>query len=205
MAIWTNVSKLCLMWTENHSKIIRVNCNYLARLKLLKSQSLSRNTITKLHKTHIPPITTYVSEVNKVTTDVKKTFRLFERQNVRKMYRPVQEGEPWGIMMNKAIKDSSRGRYCKTYTRKIPPTKMVWPCWKNAKPTNAKTNCISCNGMKKNEGRRRKWWGDKVQEDSNTIGIKNRQAVVRHVDEKYVYTHTNMRIMCTLRTSTEGM
>jgi hypothetical protein len=27
----------------------------------------------------------------------------------------------------------------------------------------------------------------------------------RHVEEKYVYTHTSMCIMCTLRTGTEGM
>jgi len=47
--------------------------------------------------------------------------------------------------------------------------------------------------------------GEKVQEDSNTMGIKNRQAMARHVEEKYVYTHTNLRIKCTLRTGTEGM
>jgi len=28
---------------------------------------------------------------------------------VRKMYRPLQEGERWGIIMNKAIKDILQG------------------------------------------------------------------------------------------------
>jgi hypothetical protein len=40
--------------------------------------------------------------------------------------------------------------------------------------------------MKKNKGRPRKRWGDKVKEDSNKMRIKNRQAMARHVEEKYV-------------------
>jgi hypothetical protein len=45
-----------------------------------------------------------------MTTDERKTLRLFERQNVRKMCRPVQEGERWGIIMNKEIKDICKGK-----------------------------------------------------------------------------------------------
>lgn len=104
MAIRRNARKLCLMWTDNHSKIIRVNHTYLVRVKLLRSQSLSRNTKLKLHKAQTPSILTYESEVCKMTTEEKKTFRLIERKNVRKMYRPVQEGEHTGIIMNKEIK-----------------------------------------------------------------------------------------------------
>jgi len=36
-----------------------------------------------------------------------------------------------------------RDRHCKIY--KIPPVNMVWPCWKNAKPTN----CNSYDGRNK--------------------------------------------------------
>jgi len=97
------------MWTDNHSKIITVNRTYLARIRLLKSQSLSRNTKLKLNKTQIPYILTYESEVCKMTTDEKQTFRLIEWKNVRKMYRPVQGGKQWGIIMNKEIKDILQG------------------------------------------------------------------------------------------------
>jgi len=44
-----------------------------------------------------------------MTTEEKETFRLIERKNVRKINRPVQEGEGWGIIMNKEIKDILQG------------------------------------------------------------------------------------------------
>jgi hypothetical protein len=66
---------------------------------------------------------------------------MFKRKFV-KIYTPVKEGENWRIRTNKEIKrHSTKGRYCKTY--EVPPTKMVWSCWKKEEPTNAKTNCNS--------------------------------------------------------------
>jgi hypothetical protein len=41
----------------------------------------------------------------------------------------------------------TRSKQYKIY--KIPPSKMVWSCWKNAKPTNGKTNCNRYNGRNK--------------------------------------------------------
>jgi len=70
----------------------------------------------------------------------------------------------------------------KTY-RKIyesPPTKMVWSCWKNAKPKNVKTNCNSYNERNRERRRPRKIWRDKVEENLNTTGMKDRQAMARH-------------------------
>jgi len=93
----------------------------------------------------------------------------------------------------------ARVRYCKIY--KIPPTKMVWSCWKNAKTTNVKSNCFRYNGIKKNEGRPRKWWWDKVQGDSNTMGIKKeagngqtrRRKICLHTCKHAYYVHAKTR------------
>jgi len=69
------------MWTDNRSKIVRVNRNYLARINLLKSQRLSRNTKLKLHKTQIPSILTCEQEVCKMITDEKKKTRIISFTN----------------------------------------------------------------------------------------------------------------------------
>jgi len=68
-------------------------------------------------------------------------FGMFERKIV-KICTSVKEGEKWRIRTNKEVKGySTRGKYCKTY--EVPPTEMVWSCWKKVEPTNAKTNCNS--------------------------------------------------------------
>jgi hypothetical protein len=72
----------------------------------------------------------------------------FDRTIVRKVYGPLKDGECWRIIRKKEITGHiTRGRYCKIY--KIPLTKMVWSCGKNAKPNNAKTNCRSYKGRNK--------------------------------------------------------
>jgi hypothetical protein len=58
MAIGTDIWKLCLMWRDIDSKIVRVNRAYFARIQLLKSQRVSRNTKFEIHNIQIPALLT---------------------------------------------------------------------------------------------------------------------------------------------------
>jgi hypothetical protein len=75
------------------------------------------------------------------------------KEDVRKIYRPVKEGERWRIRINKEIKDTLQRDDTNIYN--ILPSKMAWSCWKDAKPKNAKTKLQQLQ------------WEDKVKKEDH--------------------------------------
>lgn len=60
---------------------------------------------------------------------------------------------------------------------------MVWSCQKNAKPKIAITNCNSYSGQNKGKRRIMQKMENRVKEDLNVMGIRNRQAIDRDCQE----------------------
>lgn len=80
-------------------------------------------------------------------TTVECTRSDILKEDGRENKRTRKKDKRWGIRENKEIKDILKGSDSKIH--KIPPIKMVWSHWKNAKPNNSNANCNSNNGRGK--------------------------------------------------------
>ena len=63
----------------------------------------------QIHKTQIRPLVTYGSETWTLTKSDENLFRIFERKILRKIYRPIQEGDIWRIRNNEELNIFTNG------------------------------------------------------------------------------------------------
>jgi len=93
---------------------------------------------------------TYWPEAGKTIKEETQALRMFERKIERKIYGPKYMDERWRVRTNKEIKDILQ-RTDIVKLIKIPPTKMVWSCYKYVTLTNTRIICNSYNGKDREE------------------------------------------------------
>jgi len=77
------------MKIEIAERIAKGNKAYYATAKLIKSKFLKKNTKMKIHKTMIRPVLMNSSEAWTLTAKDDKNLCIFERQILRKIFRPI--------------------------------------------------------------------------------------------------------------------
>ena len=63
----------------------------------------------EIYKMLIRPVVTYGSETWTLTKSDESLLRIFERKILRKIYRPIQEGDIWRIRNNEELNRSING------------------------------------------------------------------------------------------------
>ena len=91
------VVKWCLVQLANRS--------YFGLQKQFKYKLLSRETKCKIYKTLIKPILTYASETWTMTEADIQRLHVFERNILRKIFGPVNDGIRWRVKTNNELYD----------------------------------------------------------------------------------------------------
>ncbi|RLU18885.1 hypothetical protein DMN91_009243 [Ooceraea biroi] len=89
--------------TEVGCRMAVANRAYFALSKLIRSQLVSRTTKILLYKTLIRPVATYSSETWTLTQETRSRVECFERKVLRRIFRPVREGDEWRIRRNREL------------------------------------------------------------------------------------------------------
>jgi len=82
---------------------------YAANHHMLKSKIIKRSAKMEIYKMLIRPVVTYGSETWTLTKSDESLLRIFERKILRKIYRPIQEGDIWRIRNNEELNRSING------------------------------------------------------------------------------------------------
>jgi hypothetical protein len=90
-------------------RIQAANKAYAANYHMLKSKIIKRSAKMQIYKTVIRPVTTYGSETWTLTKLDENSLRIFERKILRKIHRPVQEGDTWRIKYNEELNRLLKG------------------------------------------------------------------------------------------------
>jgi hypothetical protein len=94
---------------EIAERITKGNKAYYADAKLIKSKFLKKNTKMKIYKTMVRPVVTYSSETWTLTAKDENNLRIFERQILRKIFRPINIDNIWRIRTNMEIDNLIKG------------------------------------------------------------------------------------------------
>jgi len=157
-------------WMNEHST------HLLFRFKLL-----FQNTKLTICKTLIKPILVYGPKTWTVTMGETDTLRVFERTIVRKIHGPVHE-EQWRIMTIQKIRNMLQEEDVVKFI------KTLWLRWyghaermQSERMPNQTAKAIM-EGTR-TSGKSCKWCRDKVEEDLNITGLKNRRARSKECQE----------------------
>jgi len=97
---------------------IRVgNRAYAANHHMLKNKIIKRSAKMQIYKTLKTPAVTYGSETWTLTKSDQNLLRIFERKILRKMYRPIREGDIWRIRNNEELNRSINGEDIVTFIK----------------------------------------------------------------------------------------
>jgi hypothetical protein len=90
---------------------------------MLKGKIIKRSVKMQIYKTLIRPTVTYGSETWTLTKSTENLLRIFERKILRKIYGPIQEGDPWRIRNNEELNRSINGE---DIVKFIKPQRIRW-------------------------------------------------------------------------------
>ena len=77
---------------------------------MLKSTIIRRSDKLQIYKTLIRPVITYGSETWTLTKSDENSLRISEREILRKIYGPIQEGDIWRFRDNEEMNRSINGK-----------------------------------------------------------------------------------------------
>ena len=85
------------------------NKAYYANRQFFNSSPISRKSKLQIYRTLVRPVVTYGSESWTLTMEEERTFAVFERKILQKIYEPVKENELWRIRRNDELETIIKG------------------------------------------------------------------------------------------------
>ncbi|KAI4471641.1 reverse transcriptase (rna-dependent dna polymerase) [Holotrichia oblita] len=158
--------------TEMSEKILAANRALYANKKLLKSNTLSRNTKVKMYKTLVRPIIIYAAETMSMTRRDEENIRRAERKILRTIMGPKKiNKDEYRRRTNEELKEM----YDDDVIKRIKIQRAKWYGHIMREGENSITNIITNwqPGGRRRRGRPRSNWLQEVTEDLANTGIGN--------------------------------